>query len=56
MDDHHKECRECGWRGSAAERDETNVPSTGKTQIFCPDCGGEDFEDLNPGEQEQTSG
>ena len=54
MGEHQKECQECGWRGSAAELDETNDASTGKTQIFCPDCGGKDFEDLNPGEQEQT--
>jgi hypothetical protein len=53
MGDHHKECRECGWRGAAAELDETDVSSTGETQIFCPDCGGKDFEDLNPGEQQQ---
>ena len=54
MGEHHKECQECGWRGPAAELDETNDVSSGKTQIFCPDCGGEDFDDLNPGEQEQT--
>ena len=52
MDDLQKECRECGWRGEAAELDETNIPATGETQIFCPDCGGKDFEDLNPDENE----
>ena len=51
MGKHHTECQECGWRGSAAELDETNDASSGKTQIFCPDCGGEDFDDLNPDEK-----
>lgn len=55
MGEHQKECRECGWRGSAAELDETNDGSTGQTQIFCPDCGGKDFEDLHPDEKEQSS-
>ena len=54
MGEHHKECQECGWRGSSAELDETSDAPTGKTQNFCPDCGGKDFEDLNPGEQEQA--
>jgi len=55
MGEHQKECQECGWRGAATELDETNDTSSGKTQIFCPDCGGEDLEDLNPDAQEQTS-
>ena len=54
MGEHHKECQECGWQGPAAELDETNDASTGKTQIFCLDCGGEDFDDLNPDEKGQT--
>jgi DNA-directed RNA polymerase subunit RPC12/RpoP len=54
MGEHHKECQECGWRGSAAELDETNDASTGKTQIFCPACGGKDFGDLNPDEKGQA--
>jgi predicted RNA-binding Zn-ribbon protein involved in translation (DUF1610 family) len=54
MGEHQKECRECGWRGPAAELDETNNASTGKTQIFCPDCGGLDIKDLNPDEKEQA--
>ncbi len=55
MGERHKECQECGWQGSADELDETSDASTGKTQSFCPDCGGKDFEDLNPDENEQTS-
>lgn len=54
MDEHHKECQECGWQGSAADLDETNDASTGKTQLFCPNCGGKDFDDLNPDEKGQT--
>ncbi|MDH3883686.1 MAG: hypothetical protein OET63_05695 [Desulfobacterales bacterium] len=54
MGEHQKECRECGWQGSAAELDQTNDASTGKTQIFCPDCGGKDFEDLNPDAKTQA--
>ena len=52
MGEDQKECRECGWRGLAAELDETSNPSTGEIQIFCPDCGGEDFENLNPDQQQ----
>jgi hypothetical protein len=52
MGEHQKECKECGWRGPAAELDETNDASTGKTHIFCPHCGGMDIEDLDPGETE----
>ena len=50
MGEHHKECQECGWRGPDAELDETKDAATGKTQIFCPDCGGIDIKDLNPDE------
>ena len=50
-----KECQECGWRGLAAELDATSDDSSGQTHIFCPDCGGKDFEDLNPDEKEETS-
>ena len=48
MDEHHKECQECGWSGPAAELDETSEDSSGETQIFCPDCGGVDIQDLKP--------
>ncbi|MGD9044627.1 MAG: hypothetical protein PVG06_12985 [Desulfobacterales bacterium] len=51
MGEHQKECRECGWRGAAAELDETDQASSGKTQIFCPDCGGQNIEDLTPDEK-----
>ena len=54
MGEHQKECRECGWRGPTAELDETNNASTGKTQIFCPDCGGVVIEDLNSDEKEEA--
>ena len=50
-----KECLECGWRGSAAELDETIDASTGKAHIFCPACGGVAIEDLKPDEKEQSS-
>lgn len=50
MGEHRKECQECGWRGLTAELDETNDDSGGHTQIFCPDCGGSDIQDLNPDE------
>lgn len=55
MGEHQKECLECGWRGPAAELDETDQASIGKTQIFCPDCGGQDIEDLSSDEKKQTS-
>ena len=48
MGEQQKECLECGWRGAATELDETHEASSGKTQIFCPDCGGQNIEDLNP--------
>ena len=54
MSEHHKECQDCGWRGIAADLDETDDPSSGKTHIFCPDCGGMDIEDLNPDDQEEA--
>jgi predicted RNA-binding Zn-ribbon protein involved in translation (DUF1610 family) len=54
MGEQHKECQECGWRGPAAELDEANDESTGKTFIFCPDCGGVDIQDLNPDENQQA--
>ena len=50
MDENQKECQECGWRGLAAELDGTNDGSSGQTQIFCPDCGGIDIQDLKPEE------
>ena len=50
MGEYQKECQECGWRGPAAELDETDHDSSGETQIFCPDCGGSDIHDLNPDE------
>jgi predicted RNA-binding Zn-ribbon protein involved in translation (DUF1610 family) len=53
MGEQQKECRECGWRGSAAELDETGDASTGKTHIFCPACGGVAIEDVKPGEKEK---
>ena len=54
MGEHQKECLECGWRGPAAELDQTDQASIGKTQIFCPDCGGQDIEDLNPDYKEKA--
>ena len=50
MGDYQKECQECGWRGPVAELDETDKDSSGQTQIFCPNCGGGDIQDLNPDE------
>jgi predicted RNA-binding Zn-ribbon protein involved in translation (DUF1610 family) len=50
MGEHQKECQECGWRGLTAELDETNDGASGQAQIFCPDCGGIDIQDLNPDE------
>jgi DNA-directed RNA polymerase subunit RPC12/RpoP len=47
MDENAKECQECGWRGLAAELNETNDDARGQTQIFCPDCGGIDIQDLD---------
>ncbi len=55
MGEQHKECLDCGWRGPAGELDETNDASAGKTHIFCPDCGGTDFDDLNPDEKGEAS-
>jgi hypothetical protein len=55
MSEHQKECRDCGWRGKAAELDESEGGSDGKKHIFCPDCGGVDIEDLNPDEKGETS-
>ncbi len=54
MREHQKECRDCGWRGMAAELDETNDASSGITHIFCPDCGGVDIKDLNPDVKEEA--
>ena len=48
MEKNQKECLECGWRGLVAELDETSEDSSGETQIFCPDCGGVDIQDLKP--------
>ena len=50
MGELQKECQECGWRGMAAELDETGDDSSGQAQIFCPDCGGVDIQDLKPEE------
>ena len=50
MGEYQKECQECGWRGLTAELDETNDDASGQTQIFCPDCGSIDIQDLNPAE------
>ncbi len=47
MNEEHKECQECGWRGKAAELDETTDEPTGKTHAFCPNCGGTDIADLS---------
>jgi hypothetical protein len=55
MGEQQKECRECGWRGSAAELDETSDAATGKTHIFCPACGGVTIEDLKADDQAQAS-
>ena len=55
MAEQQKECRECGWRGPAAELDETRNASAGKTHIFCPDCGGVAIEDFKPDEKEHGS-
>ena len=46
--EHQKECQECGWRGSPFELDETKADASGETQIFCPNCGGIDIQDLKP--------
>jgi len=55
MSEHRKECQDCGWRGPTAELDKTDDASIGKTQIFCPDCGGMVIEDLNSDEKEEAS-
>jgi len=55
MGEQQKECRECGWRGSASELDETSDASTGKTHIFCPSCGGVAIEDFRPDETDPDS-
>ena len=55
MGERQKECRECGWRGSAAELDETSDASTGKTHVFCPACGGVAIEDLKHDEKDEAS-
>ena len=52
---HEKECQDCGWRGTAAELEETMDDSTGKTHIFCPDCGGTRIEDLNSEKTDETT-
>jgi len=52
MSEQRTECQECGWRGTAAELDETDVPSGGQTHIFCPDCGAANIKDLNPDAKE----
>jgi hypothetical protein len=48
MSENHKECQDCGWRGRAAELDQTDDGSGSQAHIFCPDCGGMDIKDLNP--------
>ena len=48
MGEHQKECQDCGWRGQADELDATGNDASGRTQIFCPDCGGADIQDLKP--------
>jgi hypothetical protein len=40
MGDWEIECRDCGWRGTAAELVEITDDSGGS----CPDCGGSEFE------------
>ena len=50
MSEDHKECQDCGWRGMAAELDETDDDPGGRMHVFCPDCGGMDIDDLNPDE------
>jgi len=39
------ECRDCGWRGTAAERAEVADDSGDSALAFCPNCGGSDFEE-----------
>ena len=55
MSEQRKECQECGWRGTAAELDETGDPSSGQTHIFCPNCGGVKIRDLNADEEGAAS-
>ena len=50
MSEKHKECQECGWRGTVDELDAAGDDAGGRTQIFCPNCGGMDIKDLNPDE------
>ena len=54
MGEHLKECRECGWRGSAAELEDTSDAVTGKTHIFCPACGGVAIEDFESDKSNQA--
>ena len=48
MSEQQKECQECGWRGTVAELEMTDDASSGRTHLFCPDCGGVSIKDLNP--------
>ena len=52
MSENQKECQDCGWRGTAAELDQTADESGKQTHIFCPDCGGTDIKGLVPDEKE----
>ena len=52
MSENQKECQDCGWRGLAAELDQTADESGSQTHIFCPDCGSTDINNLNPDENE----
>ena len=45
MDDWEIECLDCGWRGMAAEVDESADKTSGETVSSCPDCGGSEFKD-----------
>ncbi len=55
MSEQQKECQDCGWRGAAAELDQSDDASSGQTHIFCPDCGGLNIKALNPDEKGETS-
>ena len=50
MSEKHKECQECGWRGTVDELDAAGDEASDQAQIFCPNCGGMDIKDLNPDE------
>jgi DnaJ-class molecular chaperone len=48
MNENHKECQDCGWRGNDAQLDRTDKGPDNQSHIFCPDCGGTAVIDQKP--------